>query len=61
MCMVNPHEIYKIETTYRTQANDICGSYSPAPSDSASSIWLIRVYIYTYKYFHFCGIIIILL
>ena len=40
MCIVNLHEIYQIETTYRTQIYDICGTYSLVHykhSDSASS------------------------
>ena len=62
MCIVNPHETYEIETTYRNQIYDICGTYSPAPykhPDSASSrvyqdwILLIPVYAYIYNYIVF--------
>ena len=58
MCMVNPHEIYKIGTTYRTQIYDICGSYLSANykhSDSAfrgDCIWLIHVYVYICIYIY---------
>ena len=62
MCIVNPHETYKIETTYRNQIYDFCGTYSLAPykhPDSASSgvykdwILLIPVYAYIYIYIVF--------
>ena len=39
MCMANPHGIYNMETLYRTQIYDICGSYSSTLNkhpDSAS-------------------------
>ena len=62
MCIIKPHEIYKIKTKYHSQINDIYGTYLPAQykySGSASSgiwrdcLWLIPVGIYLYIYIIF--------